>query len=50
MTTLAPTESQLVDRIEEVGAKIKKVRESLTVEALPLIDEMVESSDCLFDR
>jgi MoxR-like ATPase len=28
MTTLAQTESQLVDRIEEVGAKIKKVRET----------------------
>jgi MoxR-like ATPase len=28
MTTLAPTESQLIDRIEEVGAKIKKVRET----------------------
>jgi MoxR-like ATPase len=27
MTTLAPNESQLVDRIEEVGAKIQKVRE-----------------------
>jgi MoxR-like ATPase len=28
MTTLAQTETQLVDRIEEVGAKIKKVRET----------------------
>jgi MoxR-like ATPase len=28
MTTLAQTESQLIDRIEEVGAKIKKVRET----------------------
>jgi len=28
MTTLAQTENQLVDRIEEVGAKIKKVRET----------------------
>src|SRR5499433_280502 len=28
MTTLAPNESQLVDRIEEVGAKIQKVRET----------------------
>jgi MoxR-like ATPase len=28
MTTLAHTETQLVDRIEEVGAKIKKVRET----------------------
>jgi MoxR-like ATPase len=28
MTTLAQTESQLVDRIEEVGTKIKKVRET----------------------
>jgi len=30
MTTLAHTESQLVDRIEEVGDKIKKVRETTT--------------------
>ncbi|HLO21995.1 MAG TPA: AAA family ATPase, partial [Methyloceanibacter sp.] len=28
MTTLASTETQLVDRIEEVGAKIEKVRET----------------------
>ena len=28
MTTLAQTETQVVDRIEEVGAKIKKVRET----------------------
>jgi MoxR-like ATPase len=28
MTTLAPTETQLVDHIEEVGAKIQKVREA----------------------
>jgi MoxR-like ATPase len=28
MTTLAQTETQLVDRIEEVGAKIRKVRET----------------------
>jgi MoxR-like ATPase len=28
MTTLAPNETQLVDRIEEVGAKIQKVRET----------------------
>src|ERR1700687_836822 len=28
MTTLAPTETQLIDRIEEVGAKIEKVRET----------------------
>ena len=28
MTTLAQTETQLVDRIEEVGAKIKKVRDT----------------------
>lgn len=28
MTTLAQTEAQLVDRIEEVGAKIQKVRET----------------------
>src|SRR3970040_132721 len=28
MTTLAKTEAQLVDRIEEVGAKIKRVRET----------------------
>ena len=28
MTTLAQTETQLVDRIEEAGAKIKKVRET----------------------
>jgi MoxR-like ATPase len=28
MTTLAPTEAQLLDRIEEVGAKIKKVRDA----------------------
>ena len=28
MTTLAPNESKLVDRIEEVGAKIQKVRET----------------------
>ena len=28
MTTLAHTETQLVDRIEEVGEKIKKVRET----------------------
>jgi len=28
MTTLAQTETQLVDRIEEVGAKIQKVREA----------------------
>ncbi len=30
MTTLAKTESQLVERIEEVGDKIKKVRETTT--------------------
>jgi len=30
MTTLAQTESQLVDRIEEAGDKIKKVRETTT--------------------
>jgi MoxR-like ATPase len=28
MTTLAPNETQLVDRIEEVGSKIQKVRET----------------------
>src|SRR6187200_3483015 len=28
MTTLAPNETQLVDRIEEVGTKIQKVRET----------------------
>jgi MoxR-like ATPase len=28
MTTLAPTETQLIDRIEEVGAKIQRVRET----------------------
>jgi hypothetical protein len=28
MTTLAQTETQLVDRIEEVGDKIKRVRET----------------------
>jgi MoxR-like ATPase len=28
MTTLAPTETQLIDRIEEIGAKIEAVRET----------------------
>jgi MoxR-like ATPase len=28
MTTLASTETQLVDRIEEVGARIQKVRDT----------------------
>jgi MoxR-like ATPase len=28
MTAFAPTESQLIDRLEEVGAKIKKVRDT----------------------
>jgi MoxR-like ATPase len=28
MTTVAPSETQLIDRIDEVGAKIKAVRDS----------------------
>ena len=28
MTTLAPNKTQLVDRIEEVGTKIQKVRQT----------------------